>query len=325
MKVGERVARVKGLRVEVGAEARRLRVVDGVSLEVGEGETVALVGESGSGKSVTALALTRLLPETTFRQEADLLEVAGHEVMALSARGLRGLRGREVAYVFQDPAGTLNPVIRVGDQVAEAIRLHQPKVNAKVESVNWLGRVGLPNPEGVARRYPHELSGGMQQRVVVAMALACGPKLLIADEPTTALDVTVQAQVLRLLGELRRELNLSVLLITHNLGLVAGMADRVLVMYAGRIVEAGPTRDLLTRPWHPYTQALLRAVPRVSGPKSALEGIPGSIPHPSRLPPGCRFHPRCPVARVACKVEDPELRELGGGRQVACPYAEAGG
>ncbi|MFH0909438.1 MAG: ABC transporter ATP-binding protein [bacterium] len=257
---------VRDLRTYFGRKDCPVRAVDGVSFTVGQGETVALVGESGSGKSVTALSLARLLPATQAYHAGGQIVFGGRDVLAMGDADLRALRGADIAYVFQEPGTSLNPVFTIGYQIAEAVRLHRPEVDARKETQEWLGRVGIPEPEQRFDAYPHQFSGGMQQRVMIAMALACRPKLLVADEPTTALDVTIQAQILKLLSALQRELNMAMLLITHNLALVAENADRVYVMRAGEIVESGQTEQILRRPQHPYTQALLAAVPRLRGP-----------------------------------------------------------
>ncbi len=309
---------VRGLSVAFGPGGSP-PAVDGVSFELRAGETAALVGESGCGKSVTALALARLVPEPAGRVTGGEVLWDGRPLGAMSPRELRRLRGAQIAYVFQDPASALNPVLRVGEQVAEALRLHgHGRTSARREAAAWLGRMRLPDAGACLRRYPHELSGGMQQRVVLAMAVACRPRLLVADEPTTALDVTVQAQILELLDGLRRELGMAVLLITHNLGIVSGFAERLMVMYAGRWVEEGPVEAVLRAPRHPYTAALLRAVPRLDGPRGAVDGIPGRPPAPGEIARGCRFAPRCPLADAACRAAEPPLARGGGGRKVRC-------
>ncbi len=312
-----------------GGKTRRTsppaRAVDGVSLEIGRGETVALVGESGCGKSVTALALARLIPSPPAAIVGGSIHFEGRDVLAMSAADLCGLRGARIAYVFQEPGASLNPVFRVGWQIAEALRLHRPGQSKREEVVRLLGLVGMSDPERVLRVYPHELSGGMQQRTMIAMALACHPALLVADEPTTALDVTIQAQIMSLLVSLRNELGMAMLLITHNLGLAAGAADRVYVMYAGRIVETGPTRQVLLNPRHPYTRGLLAAVPSLAGTAAGLQGIPGSVPAADRLPSGCRFHPRCQLCEDICREREPELVATGAGQLARCWLATSGG
>ncbi|MBM4142354.1 MAG: ABC transporter ATP-binding protein, partial [Lentisphaerae bacterium] len=278
----------------------------------------ALVGESGCGKSVASLSLARLVPEPPGFYAGGSILFRGRDVLRMTERELADMRGREISYVFQEPGSSLNPVFRIGYQIGEAVRLHRRGVNVKDEVLRLMNMVGLPEPERRMRAYPHELSGGMQQRAMIAMALACRPRLLVADEPTTALDVTIQAQILELLAALQAELGMAVLLITHNLGLVADRAHFVNVMYAGRIVERGPTADVLGRPAHPYAQGLLAAVPRLAGAAERMTGIPGGVPHPARLPEGCKFAPRCPRAQDRCRAVEPELAEAGRGRMARC-------
>src|ERR1041385_4834616 len=252
---------IKGLALEFGTANRPLRAVDGVSFSLAAGETVCLVGESGCGKSVTALSIARLVPTPPARYVGGEIRLNGRDVLRMSKQELRAIRGGVVSYVFQEPGASLNPVFRVGSQIREALQLHRPEAAPDAEVVRLLGLVGIPAPESRARNYPHEMSGGMQQRVMIAMALASRPKLLVADEPTTALDVTIQAQIIELLRDLKQRLGMSILLITHNLGIVGDIADRVAVMYAGQIVETARARDLLKRPLHPYTRALIQSVP----------------------------------------------------------------
>jgi len=277
------------------------------------------VGESGCGKSVTALALTRLITASGY-VAGGTIQFAGRDVLAMDRKQLCRMRGAEVAYVFQEPATSLNPVFRVGWQIAEALKLHRPGLAVRDEVISLLRRVGLPEPERRLGAYPHELSGGMQQRVMIAMALACRPRLLVADEPTTALDVTIQAQILDLLVSLQAELGMAMLLITHNLGLVAGVARRVNVMYAGRIVERGPVEKILGRGAHPYTRGLMAAVPRLSSGKNRMVGIPGAVPNPAHLPAGCPFHPRCPKARPLCGQQDPPETNITGDHCIRCHF-----
>ena len=313
---------VDDLRVVFGAGNRPARAVDGVSISIQPGETVALVGESGCGKSVTALALARLVPSPPGIITSGQIRFEGRDVLRMSATELRRLRGARIAYVFQEPGASLNPVFRVGWQIAEAIRLHQTGTPVHDEVVRLLKLVGLSAPERQLEAYPHELSGGMQQRVMIAMALACRPALLVADEPTTALDVTIQAQIMELLVSLQNELRMAMLLITHNLGLVAGVAGRIYVMYAGRIVESGPTEQVLSQPGHPYTRGLLEAVPSLAGATGGLQGIAGSVPNAARLPSGCRFHPRCAQCRDMCRQREPELVQVGPGHLARCWLAK---
>ncbi|MDP6363685.1 MAG: ABC transporter ATP-binding protein [Candidatus Poseidoniia archaeon] len=296
-----------------------VRALEGVSFEVREGEIFGLVGETGCGKSVTTYSTLRLLPSTG-RVHSGSITLAGESLLDASESRIREVRGGEIAMIFQDPLSALNPVMRVGDQIAEAVRLHDdlPDANAvTARVVEVLGQVRMPDPAGAARAFPHELSGGMQQRVMIAMALAGRPKLLIADEPTTALDVTIQSQVLQLLRQLKQEAGLTVLLITHDLGVVAELCDRVAVMYAGTIVETAPVAELFSDPQHPYTQGLLAALP---GASETLAPVPGRVPDLLAPPSGCRFHPRCPLAVDRCRAEAPELR--GDTRQVACHEVE---
>jgi oligopeptide/dipeptide ABC transporter ATP-binding protein len=298
-----------------------LRALDGVSLSMEPGETVCLVGESGSGKSVTALSVARLVPSPPAHYVGGEIFLEGRDVLKLSPSELRGIRGGVVSYVFQDPAASLNPVFRVGNQILESLKLHRPSVATNAEVVRLLKLVGMPAPESRVRNYPHEMSGGMQQRVMIAMALASQPKLLIADEPTTALDVTIQAQIIELLRDLKRQLGMAILLITHNLGIVGDIADRVAVMYAGQIVEIAPARALLKRPLHPYTRALMNSVPQIGTGSNRLTSIPGAVPKLGAFPSGCRFHPRCPIAQPICAAEPPALLGVDG-RFVRCPFWE---
>ena len=313
---------VDGLRIEFGDARAPARAVDGVSFDIRERETVALVGESGCGKSLTALALARLLPPAA-RIAGGNVTLGGRDMLGLSKSALRRARGGEIAYIFQEPATSLNPVFTVGSQIREALRLHRPGADPDTEAASLLEKVGIPGAAGRLRAWPHELSGGMQQRVMIAMALACRPRLLVADEPTTALDVTIQAQILSLLVRLQAEFGMAILLITHNLGLVAEVAARVNVMYAGRLVEQGPTGAVLRTPAHPYTRGLLKAVPRLRG-GGELEGIPGGVPGLRSMPSGCRFHPRCPMSGARCETECPGLTRIDAERGVQCHYWKRG-
>lgn len=297
--------------------------VEDVSLTVGAGETVCLVGESGSGKTVTALSIARLVPSPPARYATGEILLEGSDVLKMSGRELRRVRGRLVSFVFQDPGSSLNPVYRIGTQVLEVLRLHRPEVADRAEVARLLKRVGIPAAESRANDYPHQLSGGMQQRVMIAMALASQPKLLVADEPTTALDVTIQAQILDLFEELKRTLGMSMLFITHNLPIVTEIADRVVVMYAGQVVESGEASSVLGSPRHPYTRALLRSVPVLGGEATRLISIAGGVPQLGKMPTGCRFHPRCEQALPSCAADRPGLLELGDRGQVRCPYWES--
>ncbi|MGK7869358.1 ABC transporter ATP-binding protein [Falsiroseomonas sp. E2-1-a20] len=303
--------------VEFPTDRGRLRPVDGVSFSVQAGRTLAVVGESGCGKSVTALAIMGLLPQGG--EVGGGIRLGGEELLALTADQRRARRGGEMAMVFQEPMTSLNPAFTAGEQVAEALRLHQglaPEA-AFAKAIEMFARVRIPEPERRARSYPHQLSGGMRQRVMIAMALACRPRLLIADEPTTALDVTVQAQILSLIDELKRETGTAVVLITHDLGVVADHADEVVVMYAGRIAERASAADLFARPQHPYTIGLLGAAPRLEGGAARLASIEGTVPDLMHPPPGCRFAPRCPFAVAKC-AEQPPLADIVPGHQAAC-------
>jgi len=311
---------IRNLQIDFGRGPNALRAVDGVSLSLEPGKTLCLVGESGSGKSVTALSIARLMasPPAVYAGGEILLE--GHDVLKMKAAPLRNIRGGVVSYVFQEPGASLNPVYRIGSQIKEALQLHRPEAATDAEVVRLLKLVGIPAPELRIRNYPHELSGGMQQRVMLGMALAPHPKLLVADEPTTALDVTIQAQIIELLGELQRQFGMAILLITHNLGLVGDVADEVAVMYAGQIVETAPARELLKRPLHPYTQALLHSVPSLDTEVDRLATIPGAVPRLGGFPGGCRFHPRCPRAQPECTQLAPALIEVEPRRWVRCPW-----
>lgn len=299
-----------------------LPAVEKVSFDIATGETLCLVGESGSGKSVTALSIARLLPTPPARYSAGEVLLDQTDMLKLNNRELLRFRGGVVSYVFQEPSASLNPVLRVGRQILESLRLHRPEAASEGEVIRLLKRVGIPAPESRLHNYPHQMSGGMLQRVMIATALASQPKLLIADEPTTALDVTIQAQIIDLLRELKETLGMSILLITHNLGIVGDIADRVAVMYAGQIVESGPARELLTRPLHPYTRALMNSVPQLGSSVARLTAIGGSVPQLGAFPTGCRFHPRCPKARPECAGTPPPLVEVESRRWVRCPFFE---
>ena len=311
---------IKNLKLDFGSGAAAARAVDDVSLTVNAGETLGLVGESGCGKSVTAQSIARLVPTPPASYPGGEIWLKGRDVLQMSVAELRQIRGRVVSYVFQEPGASLNPVFRVGGQIRESLQRHQPARATEAEVIRLLKLVGIPAPERRVRNYPFELSGGMQQRVMIAMALASEPQLLVADEPTTALDVTIQAQIMDLLRDLKERLGMAILLITHNLGIVGDLADRVAVMYAGQIVELAPARELLRRPLHPYTRALMNSVPKLGGTQDRLPAIPGQVPRTGDFPPGCRFAPRCPVARPECSAHPPELVEVEAGRWVRCPY-----
>lgn len=295
-----------------------LKAVDGVSIEVHPGETIGIVGESGCGKSTLASTLMRLIPSPPGIIAGGAINYKGTNLLDASEETMRRLRGKEISMVFQDPMTYLNPVMTVGDQIAESIRLHRENVNVEEEVVELLDRVRMPDPENVAHSYPHQLSGGMKQRALIAMAIACNPAILIADEPTTALDVTVQAQILGLLKEIKDELGMSLLLITHDLGIVAEVCDRVYVMYAGKIVEQGTVFELFENPRHPYTRGLLNSVLSINEFKQTLRGIPGTVPDLISAPQGCRFYDRCPEAFDRCKMNNPPCFNSKNGHQVYC-------
>jgi len=300
------------------------KAVDGVSYQLHRGETLGVVGESGCGKSVTALSVLRLVPDPPGRTVGGEIVFERTNLLKLSRAEMRRIRGNEIAMIFQEPMTSLNPVFTIGNQISEAIILHQKlsKRDALSKSIDMLKKVGIPVPERRVHEYPHQLSGGMRQRAMIAMALSCNPKLLIADEPTTALDVTIQAQILDLIFNLKEEAGMAVMLITHNLGVVAETARRVVVMYSGKVVEEGPVLEIFKRPQHPYTQGLLGSLPRLeekaTGKKHRLQEIVGIVPSPYNLPSGCKFHPRCPKAQAICKEQEPPLEKMPGGHYSAC-------
>jgi len=314
---------VTNLQTHFPTRAGLVRAVDGVSFYIDRGELLGLVGESGCGKSITALSIMRLIAPPG-KIVGGEISFDGRNLLKLSDSEMREIRGNDIAMIFQDPMTSLNPVFTVGEQIAEALRLHRnlSRKAARAGAIEAMREVSIPDPARRIDDYPHQLSGGMRQRVMIAMALACDPKLLIADEPTTALDVTIQAQILELLNELRRNRELAILLITHDLGVVAEVADRVAVMYTGRIVEESPVEELFARPRHPYTEGLLRSVPKLSSATAAkaerLETIEGTVPSPTDLPPGCHFAPRCPYRMPRCTAEEIPLYDLEGGVKVRC-------
>jgi oligopeptide/dipeptide ABC transporter ATP-binding protein len=314
------VLRVRNLSTIFRTEHGTAVAVDDVSFEILEGETLGVVGESGCGKTVTALSILRLIEPPGEIAASSVIEFAGTNLMQLQPSQLRRVRGAGIAMVFQEPAASLNPVLTIGTQITETLRAHEQlsRKAARERAVELLELVGIPDPGQRIGDYPHQLSGGMQQRVLIAIALACNPKVLIADEPTTALDVTIQAQILELLRELRERFGMSVLLITHDLGIVAGIADRVAVMYGGRIVEQASTRDLFREALHPYTEALLKAVPRIDREVGRLETIPGAVPPATAWPSACRFHPRCRFAWDRCRTNEPPLLDAGPTRKARC-------
>ena len=321
-----RVLDVENLRISFpDAGKGRVYPVDGVSFSLDRGKTLALVGESGCGKSLTSLALLRLVPTPGRIEDGSAIRLADTDVLALQGESLRRIRGRRIGMIFQDPMTSLNPVFKVGDQIAEGVRAHfdVSRAEARRRALKLLQEVGIPDPAARLDAYPHQLSGGMRQRVMIAIALSAEPEILVADEPTTALDVTVQAQILEVLDRLRDSHGMAVLLITHDLGIVAGRADRVAVMYAGQIVEEAPTDRLFARPSHPYTQGLFASVPRITGPVGRLSPIGGSVPPPGAWPSGCRFRPRCPKAFDKSETMPP-LLPVDQEHRMRCWLAEEG-
>jgi len=311
---------IKDLKTSFFTSDGELRAVDGVSFEIEEGKTMGLVGESGCGKSVTALSTMQLIPKAAGRVVGGEIRYRGDNLLSFDETRMRHIRGNEISMIFQEPMTSLNPVFSVGAQIEEVIVLHQrmTKKDARDKAIEMLRLVKIPEPEIRIDDYPHQLSGGMRQRVMIAMALSCNPSLLIADEPTTALDVTIQAQILLLIEELQDELGMALLLITHDLGVVAEQADDVAIMYAGKIVERAVPEVIFSRPLHPYTLGLLKSIPGYNGAKKKLEAIPGIVPSPLDLPAGCRFSDRCARAEDRCKEAEPELREVEERHWVSC-------
>jgi peptide/nickel transport system ATP-binding protein len=317
--MSEPLLQVQHLNLVFSSGQKEVQALSDISFEIREGEVVGLVGESGCGKSVTSLSIMRLLPEHSARITGGSILFQGRDLTQLTEKQMRSVRGKDITMIFQEPMTSLNPVFTIGDQLMETVRLHlnMDKKEAKEHILSILEKVGIPRSRNILNEYPHQLSGGMRQRIMIAMALACRPKLLIADEPTTALDVTIQAQILSLLKTINRDFKTSILFITHDLGVVAEMCDRVIVMYAGQIVESGSVDDILGNPRHPYTRGLLRSIPRLNENRKRLDTIPGTVPSPGRMPAGCRFAPRCGSATEKC-AEDPLLMDVGAGRYVKC-------
>ena len=321
------VLSIHDLRTFFRTDEQVVKAVDGVSLSVRRGETLGIVGESGSGKSVTCLSALRLVSTPPAFHPSGEIRYGGHDLLRLSERQIENLRGNRLAMIFQDPMTSLNPYLRVARQLTEVLEVHQGArpAAARQAAIAMLDKVGIPDAARRIDQYPHQFSGGMRQRVMIAMALLCRPEVLLADEPTTALDVTVQAQILELIAELQASLGTAVILVTHDLGVVAGTADRVVVMYAGRIVEEGPTGELFADPRHPYTRGLLASMPRIDTPSNGqLEAIAGLPPDLGHLPTGCAFHPRCPLASARCRQEDPAMVAVSPEHRAACFEMEAG-
>jgi peptide/nickel transport system ATP-binding protein len=318
--VPEALLQVRNLKTHFRSRTREIRAVDGIDLDVHQGQIVCLVGESGSGKSVTSLSVMRLVPRPHGRIVDGTIRFDGRELLTLSEREMNAVRGNEIAMIFQEPMTALNPVLTIGEQVAEVLYVHRGTARKEsLEAVTaMLRRVGVPRAEEILREYPHQLSGGLRQRAMIAMAMICGPRLLIADEPTTALDVTIQAQVLQLMKEVRQEFRTSIVLITHDLGVVAEMADQVYVMYAGQIVESVAADVLFQSPIHPYTTALMDSIPSLTAERDVLYSIPGNVPDAAAYPAGCRFASRCPIAQPSCRDHPIQLREVKPGHFVRC-------
>jgi len=315
---------IKGLKTYFFTHEGVLPAVDGVSFQVKKGETVAVVGESGSGKSVTCLSIMQLVATPPGRYVEGEILFEGKNLIHKPEREMCKIRGNDIAMIFQEPMTSLNPVFTIGSQISEAIQLHQSvgKAEAMDRAEHMLQLVGVPDPHRRVEEYPHQLSGGMRQRAMIAMALSCNPKLLIADEPTTALDVTIQAQILELMKKLKKELGMAIILITHDLGVGAEMAERVVVMYAGKVMEQARVRDIFHSPLHPYTEGLLNCIPRIDRPQGTLNVIEGVVPNPISFPSGCRFHPRCAYVKEICKKEEPVLR-TDTDHPVACHFLPA--
>ncbi|MGG2995396.1 ABC transporter ATP-binding protein [Paenibacillus sp. PDC88] len=311
---------ISGLRTEFTTPGGVIKAVDGVSFTVRKGETLGIVGESGCGKSITSLSIMQLLPKRVGRVAAGEIRFEGKNLLTASRREMRQIRGNRIAMIFQEPMTSLNPVFKVGKQVSEAARYHLKigKQEARRRVVEMLAKVGIPRPEKIFDQYPHQLSGGMRQRVMIAMAMVCNPSLLIADEPTTALDVTIQAQILDLMRDLQSKEGTSIMMITHDLGVVAEMCDRVVIMYAGQVVEETDVKTLFREPRHPYTRGLLASLPQLAGDADRLKSIPGQVPNPLEMPSGCRFAPRCPMRVERCEQAEPELKEIAPGHLCRC-------
>ncbi|HYF91377.1 MAG TPA: ABC transporter ATP-binding protein [Symbiobacteriaceae bacterium] len=318
--MSEKLVDIRNLKTYFYTEDGVVPAVDGVDLYVKRGETLGVVGESGCGKSVTSLSVMRLIASPPGKIVGGEIIFEGEDLLKKTEPEMRKIRGNDISMIFQEPMTSLNPVYTIGDQISEAIILHQglSKKEAIDKAVEMLRLVGIPLPERRVKEYPHQLSGGMRQRVMIAMALSCNPKLLIADEPTTALDVTIQAQILELMKKLKKELGMAIMLITHDLGVVAEMCERVVVMYGGKVVEEGDAVSIYKSPLHPYTEGLLQSIPRMDEDVDRLHVIEGVVPNPLHLPEGCRFHPRCPYAVDKCKQAQPALEQVAPGRFVAC-------
>ncbi|MDR7318528.1 ABC transporter ATP-binding protein [Brevibacillus nitrificans] len=318
------VLQIENLQTHFFTDRGPIPAVDGVTITVNKGEVVGIVGESGCGKSVTSLSVMKLVPNPPGKIVGGSIRFKGEDLVAADEKRMREIRGNEMAMIFQEPMTSLNPVFTIGDQIGEAVRLHTKasKKESKQRAIEMLKKVGIPRAEAIVDEYPHQLSGGMRQRVMIAMAMACDPELLIADEPTTALDVTIQAQILDLMRQCNRESGTAILLITHDLGVVAEMCHRVVVMYAGNVIEEGDVRTILKNPQHPYTVGLLQSLPKLDQSQERLYSIPGNVPIPGSLSVGCRFAPRCDKVTDRCRQEMPELKAVGENHRSRCWIAE---
>ncbi|WP_134704067.1 ABC transporter ATP-binding protein [Ammoniphilus sp. YIM 78166] len=318
--MSEKLLEISGLRTHFFTDHGEVPAVDGVDIYIKKGEVLGVVGESGCGKSVTSLSVMRLVPNPPGKIVGGSMVFKGEDLVQVTEKRMRKIRGNEIAMIFQEPMTSLNPVYSIGDQIGETVRLHRnlSKKEAKQHAVEMLRKVGIPRPEQIVNEYPHQLSGGMRQRVMIAMAMSCDPELLIADEPTTALDVTIQAQILDLMRKLNKESGAAIMMITHDLGVVAEMCDRVVVMYAGKVVEEGDVKTIFKNPKHPYTKGLIQSVPRMDDDKDRLYSIPGNVPTPGSMPKGCRFAPRCEYVVSKCSEEMPDLIELEFGHKSRC-------
>ncbi|GAA3410237.1 ABC transporter ATP-binding protein [Paenibacillus hodogayensis] len=324
--MAERLMEIRSLKTQFHTKQAVVRAVDGVDLDVDEGQIVCIVGESGSGKSITSLSIMQLLPKPMGRIVEGEIRFQGKDLTKLSEKEMTRVRGDRISMIFQEPMTALNPVMKVGEQITEVLLRHRSvsRQEAKTKAIDMLTFVGVPQPERIFGEYPHRLSGGMRQRVMIAMAMVCEPKLLIADEPTTALDVTIQIQVLKLMKKMRDDLQTSIILITHDLGVVAEMADHVVVMYGGQVVESADADTVFDSPLHPYTQALLLSIPSLEERKDVLYSIPGTVPSAAAFPEGCRFADRCSLAQPSCRRRMPELREIRPGHYVRCDLVGGG-
>ncbi|KAB3538618.1 ABC transporter ATP-binding protein [Alkaliphilus pronyensis] len=318
--MSDKVLEVKNLKTYFYTDKGVVKAVDGVDFSIEYGKTLGIVGESGCGKSITSMSVLRLIPTPPGKIEDGEVLFEGRDLLKVSDKEIRSIRGNDISMIFQEPMTSLNPVFTIGDQIMEALMLHQKLTDeeARKKAIEMIKLVNIPRAEKIVDEYPHQLSGGMRQRVMIAMSLACMPKLLIADEPTTALDVTIQAQVLEIMNDLKEKLNTAIMLITHDLGVIAEMADHVIVMYCGKVVEEAPVQELFDNPKHPYTMGLLNSKPSIIENKERLESIEGSVPNPKFLPKGCYFNPRCKFAIEKCRQEQPTLEEITPGHKVSC-------